>query len=334
MQLQRYTGNPIVIPGGPAWRQIATFNPGVVLHEGTFFMLERAVSSLAPLYSHFGLLESKDGFNFKLSSDQPVFTAAMLGTPRGTVEDPRLVKLDDWFYMTYVHRNYASSCFPNGKSVPNYHNVTDVPAGDPNNYRTGLARSRDLRKWENLGLVTPAEVDDRDCVLFPEKINGRYAMLRRPLDYVGPQFGCDRPSIWLSYSDDLMKWSHPELVAKAADVAWEERKIGAAAIPMKTAAGWLVLYHGVDAAVTYRTGVMLLDLNNPAKVLARAPGFIMEPETYYEKFGLIIPRVVFPSANVIKDGMVYVYYGCADTCISVATVELQKLLEYVNQYRL
>jgi predicted GH43/DUF377 family glycosyl hydrolase len=334
MQLTRYPGNPIVTPGGRWWRDVTTFNPSVVFHDGAFWMLERAVSNLQPLHSHVGLLKSADGFHFELAADEPVFTAAQLGTPRGTVEDPRVVEIGGTFYMTYVHRNYASSCFPTGKGIPNYHNCADVPPGDPNNYRTGLARSRDLFHWEDLGLVTPREVDDRDCVLFPEKIGGRYAMLRRPMDYIGPQYGCDRPSIWISYSTDLKTWSAPELVAKASDVPWEAKKIGAAAPPLKTEAGWLALYHGVDAGIVYRAGVMLLDLNNPAKVIARSPDFILEPQMYYERTGLIIPRVVFPSANVVKGGVVYVYYGCCDTCISVATVPLDELLEYVLRYRL
>lgn len=331
--LQRHRGNPIVVPGNYWWRDIVTFNPSVVFHDGAFWMLERAVSNLQPLHSHVGLLRSTDGYRFEHVTAEPVFTAAQLGTPRGTVEDPRVVQLDGTFYMTYVHRNYASSCFPTGKGIPNYHNCVDVPPGDPNNYRTGLAKSTDLIHWDDLGLVTPRDVDDRDCVLFPEKVSGRYAMLRRPMDYIGPKYGCDRPSIWISYSTDLKAWSAPELVAKATDVPWESKKIGAAAPPLKTEAGWLALYHGVDAGTVYRTGVMLLDLKNPAKVIARSPEFMLEPEMYYERAGLIIPRVVFPSANVVKDGIVYVYYGCCDTCIAVATVPLNELLTYVLKYR-
>jgi predicted GH43/DUF377 family glycosyl hydrolase len=90
----------------------------------------------------------------------------------------------------------------------------------------------------------------------------------------------------------------------------------------------------VDDGVVYRAGVMLLDLKNPAKVIARSPDFILEPEMYYERAGLIIPRVVFPSANAVKDGVVYVYYGCCVTCISVATVPLDELLRYVLKYRI
>ncbi len=334
MRLKRYEGNPIVTPGGRPWRRITTFNPGVVLHDGRFWMLERACSSLAPLYCQFGLLVSDDGTHFEHVRDEPVFTAGMLGTPRGTVEDPRLLRLDDAFYMTYVHRNYTASCFPNGRSVPDYHDPTCVPAGELNNYRSGLARSEDLVHWEDLGLFTPPEVDDRDCTLFPAKVNGRYAMLRRPMHYVGDAYGCDRPSIWLGYSDDLEHWSEPTLVAAAEHPEWEGVKIGAAAEPLPTDEGWLMLYHGVDRGGVYRVGVMLLDREDPTRVIARAPEPIMEPEEYYERTGLIIPNVIFPSANVNKDGTIYVYYGCTDTCISLATVGEGELLDHVLHHRI
>lgn len=334
VRLQRYAGNPIVIPGRWPWRAVVTFNPGVVLDDdGTFYMLERACSSLAPLKCQFGLLSSRDGFGFEHVVDRPVFTPEQLGTPRGTVEDPRVVKIDGVFYMTYVHRVMASSCYPTGLGIPVYTGPEGVPPGEPNHYRSGIARSRDLVNWEDLGLVTPREVDDRDCILFPEKINGRYAMLRRPMHYVGPAYGCKHPSIWISFSDDMLRWDEPRLVASAENEAWEGKKIGASTPPIRTEAGWLVLYHGVDPDIVYRTGVMLLDLEDPTKVVARSPDYILEPETYYEKVGLIIPRVVFPSANVVKDGLVFIYYGCADTCIAVCTVPLADLVSHVTAWR-
>ncbi|MFP4139722.1 MAG: glycosidase [Planctomycetota bacterium] len=334
MKLKRHEENPIVAPGGYSWRRVATFNPGVVLDEdGVFWMLERACSNLAPLHSHFGLLRSDDGMHFEHVSDEPVFTAAQLGTPRGTVEDARVVRIDGTYYMTYVHRNYVSSCYPNGVGIPLYSDPSDVPDEDLNNYRSGVAKSADLQNWEDLGLVTGEALDDRDCVLFPEKIDGRFAMLRRPMNFVGPEFGCDGPSIWLSYSDDLLEWTTPALVATPENASWEGGKIGAGATPMKTDDGWLIIYHGVDESVTYRSGVMLLDLDDPTKLVARSPEFILEPEEYYERTGLIIPHVVFPSANVVKDDTVFIYYGCCDTCISLATVPLGDLLDYVLQYR-
>jgi predicted GH43/DUF377 family glycosyl hydrolase len=175
-------------------------------------------------------------------------------------------------------------------------------------------------------------VDDRDNVLFPEKIGGRFAMLRRPMTYVGPEYGCTGPSVWISYSDDLRAWTEPGLVA-GPENGWEGGKIGAAAPPLRTPVGWLTLYHGVDSRTVYRVGVMLLDLDDPGKVIARAPGFIMEPERYYEKVGLIIPNVIFPTGNVIHEGVLYVYYGCADTCISVATAPVSQLLDHVLRFR-
>jgi predicted GH43/DUF377 family glycosyl hydrolase len=201
-----------------------------------------------------------------------------------------------------------------------------------NSYRSGIAVSDDMRTWEVLGLITPPGVHDRDCVLFPEKIGGRYAMMRRPSEYVGAAYGCTAPSMWLSYSDDLLTWTDPVLMAQPAQ-EWEIAKIGAASPPVRTEAGWLTLYHGVDTTSRYRVGVMLLDLDDPARVIARAPEFIMEPEAYYEKVGVIIPNTVFPTANVIVGDELYIYYGCADTCISLATCAVTELLAYVLQWR-
>ena len=330
-RFERCPRNPIVIPGLYDWRRVAVFNPAVIFEDGIFYMLERACSSLDPLKCQVGLLKSDDGVTFEHLSDQPVFGPGQFDAPKGTVEDPRVVKLDGRCCMTFVFRRFAATCRPNGIGVPRYAECPDAPKGELNNYRSGIAVSDDLRRWQVLGLITPPEIHDRDNVLFPEKIGGRYAMLRRPNEYVGRPYGCDKPSIWISFSDDLLKWSEPQLVAKPQQ-EWEAAKIGAGAPPVRTEAGWLMLYHGVDAKSQYRVGVMLLDGSNPTRVIARAPDYVMEPEEYYEKVGLIIPRVIFPTANVIRRDRVYVYYGCCDTCIALATVGLRELLEYVRQY--
>lgn len=334
MLFKRFEGNPIVIPGKFYWRGVASFNPGIVVDDkGTFWMLERACSSLAPMHSQFGLLKSTDGFHFDHVVDYPVFTPEMLGTARGTVEDPRLIKMGNTYYMTYVHRNYVSSCIPTGIGLPNYHAPAGVPSNDPNNYRSGIATSEDLIKWNNLGMVTPIDLDDRDCVLFPEKIGGRFAMLRRPMNFVGKQYGCEKPGIWVSFSDNVTDWTQPQLVAAPEGSDWEKLKIGAATPPVLTDKGWLVLYHGVDASFVYRLGVMMLDLNDPTKVIARSPEALMEPEAYYEMVGLVIPRVIFPSGCAVKNGTLYIYYGCCDTSIGVATVALEEIVKYVLGFK-
>jgi predicted GH43/DUF377 family glycosyl hydrolase len=132
----------------------------------------------------------------------------------------------------------------------------------------------------------------------------------------------------------LQTWTEPELVIKP-EYAWEDNRIGGATPPIKTEQGWLVLYHGVEnqnpavRRVCYRLGALLLDLNDPTKVLARTSNFIMEPETYYERYGLYIPNVVFPTGNVIVDRVLYLYYGVCDTAIALATVPLDELVEHV-----
>jgi predicted GH43/DUF377 family glycosyl hydrolase len=332
MEVKRYAGNPIVTPGQWDWRRVAVFNPAVVLEGGRFYLFERACVSLRPLKCSVGLLASDDGFRFEHVCDQPVFTADELGWPKGTIEDPRVVKMDDRYLMTFAHRPFNYHCHPTGVREPEYFpQIGEFMAGI-NNTRSGLAESRDMRHWRHLGWITPPDVDDRDNVLFPEKIGGRYAMLRRPMTWVGERYGCSGPSMWIAYSTDLARWSEPKLVA-APENEWEGGKIGAAAPPLRTDEGWLTLYHGVDANTVYRVGVMLLDLENPERVLARCPDFIMEPEAYYERVGLIIPNVIFPTGNVIKDETLYIYYGCADTCISVATVPVPDLLKLLRKHR-
>ncbi len=334
MKVTRYFKNPIVVPGRHSWRRAITFNPAVVHDEtaGKFYMLERAAASLRPMKCVIGLLESRNGYDFTIAHDKPVFTPEQIGSPYGTVEDPRAVKIDDTYYMVFAHRTYTVNCSPTGVGIPDYSEIAERPEKGPNLTRSGIAVSKDLRSWNFAGFVTPPDIDDRDNVLFPEKVNGKYAMLRRPITPGEDGYRGLPPSIWISYSDNLRDWSEPRPVAKAQN-AWEGGKVGAAGPPIRTDEGWLSLYHGVDENVVYRVGVMLLDLKNPERVIARSPEFILEPQEYYERFGLVIPNVVFPTANVVKDGTIFIYYGCADTCISVATVGLEELVDYVQGFR-
>ena len=189
--------------------------------------------------------------------------------------------------------------------------------------------------WSLLAWATPEDLDDRDVILFPEKIGGRYAMLRRPLQWVGPEYGVTAPSMWLTFSEDLRTWEEKSVLLAKAEYPWEGGRIGGSTPPLRTEAGWLVLYHGVETLdasvkrVCYRLGALLLDLEDPARILARTKNPIMEPETYYERFGLYIPNVIFPTANVVKDGILYLYYGVCDTAIALATVPLDELIEHI-----
>ncbi|AZN42420.1 glycoside hydrolase family 130 protein [Paenibacillus albus] len=332
MKITRCESNPIVTPGLYDWRKATVFNPAVIIEGDKFYMIERTAGSLDPFQCFFGLLESEDGVNFKHVLDKPIIHPEQFGFPYGSIQDPRVVKLDDTFYLNYALRPCSMSYYPTGVGIPN-NSKPVYPDGwgeEDVHWRTrsSIATSKDLINWEFLCDTTPLDINDRDNILFPEKIGGKYALLRRPEEFIGEAYGTEKPAMWISYSEDLITWEDPILFA-TVEQEWELKKIGGSTPPIKTDKGWLVLYHGVGPDHIYRVGAMLLDLEQPEKVVARAPGFIMEPETYYEKFGLFIPNVVFPTANVVKDGLLYIYYGATDTAICLATVPLDELVDYV-----
>lgn len=334
MKITRSPENPIVMPGLYDWRKITVFNPAVIIENDKFYMIERTAGSLRPFKCYFGLLESDDGVHFTHVMDEPVFTPDMLGFPYGSIQDPRIVKIDDTFYMNYALRPSSMNYYPTGLGVPDSDNP-DYPGdwNNPENYltRSGILVSKDLKNWEQHSYTTPLDINDRDNILFPEKINGKFALLRRPEEYIGEQYGTEKAAMWITYSDDLLEWEEPQLLAKS-EYDWEFKKIGGATPPVKTDQGWLTLYHSVDADHVYKVGVMMLDLEDPGKVIARCPHPIMEPETYEEKFGLFIPNVIFPTANVVKDGLLYIYYGVTDTAIGLATVPLDDIVNEVMKH--
>jgi predicted GH43/DUF377 family glycosyl hydrolase len=154
-------------------------------------------------------------------------------------------------------------------------------------------------------------------------------MLHRPKNYTGERYGTSSPSVWLKCSDDLMSWNVPStLLIKSKE--WWENKVGGNTPPLRTKDGWLLLYHGVDKNFTYRVGACLLDLENPEKILYRTKNFILEPETDTEKNGLYKWGVVFPTGAVIKDGILYVYYGASDQYCCLATADINELLEFIK----
>ena len=335
----RHPENPIVTPGIYPWRMATVFNPGVIRDDdGRFTMYERAAGGLRPFHCCIGMLESNDGVHFSHVAENPVFTPEMAGSRYGSVQDPRVVKIDGIYYMTYAFRPFAWNSHPTGIGVPeSFEPVFPGFSGDPteNMTRSGIAVSTDRLNWKHHVWATPEELDDRDVILFPEKIGGRFALLRRPLQFVGPNYGTEHPGIWISFSENLREWSQPNLLIKP-QFSWEDNRIGGSTPPLKTERGWLVFYHGVEnqnpaaRRVCYRLGAMLLDLEDPTRVLARTKTPIMEPEAYYERFGLYIPNVIFPTANVLEDGLIYLYYGVCDTAIALATARLEDVLDFLT----
>lgn len=333
MKLQRSTSNPILIPHAEnPWENLVVCNPGVIHHDGLFQMLYRAAGDDKDHVIHFGLATSQDGIHFERQSDQPVFSPSEDGPDAGCVEDPRIALLDGHFYITYAYRAFKPGQYwlAADNSAFNPRDASLPPLFGQNMTASGLLLSDDLRTFRRLGRITRSDVDDRDVILFPEKVGGRYVMLHRPMQWAGPEYDNAYPAMWLCYSDDLLTWSESTMLAKG-EFYWEN-KIGGSCPPIRTEHGWFVMYHAVDSKGIYRVGVMMLDLEDPSKVIARTPEPIMEPVEDYEWNGLYPHGVVFPTANVVVDDVLYVYYGAADQKIGVATADFPALVGFVMSH--
>lgn len=334
MKLLRYAGNPILTPHpAHAWEDLAVFNPAAWYDEERkrVLLLYRAAESHPDYKCCFGLATSADGYRFERVSDRPVLSPSTEGFDGATIQDPRMIKMGDWFYITYACRHYPFGQFwiP---EVKQRYAAPDCPPEFPRYLRrnatlTGLALTRDFQTWIRAGWLTDPLLDDRDVVLFPEKIAGRYAMIHRPLEWVGDQYGTDHACAWISLADDLMGFRESRLLIRNR-YAWETDKLGVNTPPIKTPHGWLTIYHALGRDKFYRWGALLLDLRDPAKVLHRTPDWLYEPAADYEIEGYY-RGVCFPCGAVVMDGMLLVYYGGADKVCALATCDFQELMEYL-----
>lgn len=334
MKLKKFEGNPILSPNPEnTWENLVVCNPAACYKDGKFYLLYRAAGNDAEHYIHIGLAVSEDGFNFKRVSDKPILSPTPNSFDAGSVEDPRIVKFDDEYYITYAFRPY-----PPGRYCENAYDI--VETSEHNSFapkclrdnigNTALAVTKNLVNFKKVGRLTHPSLDDRDVIIFPEKINGKFYMLHRPKNFVGEEYGTAYPSIWIKSSDDLMSWDVPSKLLLKGEEEWEV-KVGGNTPPIRTESGWLLLYHGVDKNFTYRVGACLLDLDDPTKVLYKTRHFIMEPETGFEKDGLYKWGVVFPTGTVVLNDDLYVYYGASDQWCCVATCKLSELVDFVKQ---
>ncbi len=301
MRLQRHPTNPVLLPDLTSdWECYNVFNPAVVYHNGLFHMLYRAQG--LDWVSRIGYAVSRDGVHWNRLR-RPVLEPANAADSRG-VEDPRVTLLEGTFYMTYTA--YGRRFL--GRGEPTHEGGGIIPM---------IARSENLITWEPIGPIVVGE-DNKDHVLFPRKIGGRYAALHRR-----------RPTIWLAYSDDLRTWREEDMAPIFGPRAegWDSKSVGGNGVPIETEHGWLMLYHGYDADHVYRFGVCLLDLEDPRRVIRRPREPIFWPEELWELRG-DVPNVVFSCANPVVDGTVYVYYGGGDHVIGLATCRLDELTDF------
>jgi len=320
IKLKRYQDNPILKPNPKnQWESKAVFNPGAAYINGKVYLLYRAIGEYEKYISKLGLAISQDGFHFKRVGSQPVFQPEADYEKWGC-EDPRINLVEKEIYITYVALNQ--------------------PARNPKKLvQTALAKTTDFKNFQRMGIITPELSDNRNVVLFPEKIKGKYVMLHRPKAWLEKKYSSSLTSIWIAYSKNLLTWSDHQPLYQPTET-WESIKIGAGPPPIKTSAGWLLIYHGVGPDINpsrirfdkqiqtriYRAGAMLLDLNEPTKIIARSKEPILEPEKDYELNG-DVPTVVFPTGAFVKDNQLFVYYGAADKTCCLATIPLDDLIQ-------
>jgi beta-1,2-mannobiose phosphorylase / 1,2-beta-oligomannan phosphorylase len=240
--------------------------------------------------SHLRLARSRDGVHFTVD-EQPALCAENAYEAFG-VEDPRITQIGETYYINYT-------------------------AVSSRGVVTSLARTNDFITYERMGVIF--HPDNKDAAIFPEKINGRYYALHRP-----STSGFGRPEMWLAESPDLLCWGNHRHLAGLRQNGWEDGRMGASAVPFRTERGWLEIYHAASKVSRYCLFALLLDLEQPWKVLARGACPILEPEADYEKKGFF-SNTVFSCGALQQDGMVTIYYGAADTCIARADISLEDI---------
>jgi predicted GH43/DUF377 family glycosyl hydrolase len=332
-QLERSSNNPILSPlAGSSWESEVTTNPGAWYDEdsGRVLLLYRAAGDDEEHRVYLGLAASENGTDFERVFEEPILSPLQGGIDNGCVEDPRVIKIGEWYYITSATRP-----FPPGKYWENdtYHQQQwgHMPPEFPialreNLTSTQLYLTRDFKEWIRAGRLTNPKLDDRDVLIFPEKIGGKWITLHRPMQWHGDGFSNKWPGIWLAKCDDLLEWKDMRLLAKG-EYPWEE-KIGANNPPLKTDHGWLQIYHGVGEDKQYRLGALLLDLEDPMKVTHRTPDPIFEPREAYETEG-IYKGVCFPCGHAVIDGTYFLYYGGGDVHCALATAPLADFLAHL-----
>jgi predicted GH43/DUF377 family glycosyl hydrolase len=328
-RLRRRPENPIISPRpANAWESFATFNPAAICLNGRVHILYRAMGTLG--ISVLGYASSTDGIHIDERSDEPAYVPResfemtpapprehahpnpyarryMSGGGCGGCEDPRLTRLGDTLYMTYVAFN--------GFDPPRVA-LTSIAADD------FLARRW---RWQRPVLVSRPGIVDKNAVVFPERIAGRYIFFHRVF-----------PEMLISQRESL-EFREGEYLTGEFAIAprpeyWDSRKVGAGPPPIKTEDGWLLIYHAVDDRhdSQYKVGAMLLDLEEPRKVLHRSPAPILEPETPAENEGHKA-GVVYPCGAVVIGDELFLYYGGADKVVCAATYRLSEFIAELKQ---
>ena len=342
--IKRHPDNPLISPADvkpsrPDFEVVCTFNAGVARYRDEVILLVRVAEIpkndnpdvvLVPIYSsaegrliircfdrkdqaidfsdsrfvrtserqfltsisHLRLARSKDGIHFSID-DTPALFPANVYEEYG-IEDARITQIGDTYYI-------------------NYCGTADV------GITTLLASTADFKAYTRHGVIFCP--DNKDVEIFPEKINGKYYALHRP---TSAEY--KHRSMWMAESPDLINWGNHRLFMTQREGFWDDGRVGGSAVPFRIKEGWLEIYHGADKNNRYCLGALLLDLNEPWKILGRSEKPILEPETDYEVNGFF-GNVVFNNGVLFEDGLIKIYYGAADTRVAYAEISLEEVLK-------
>ena len=347
MAIIRYTKNPVISikdvkPSRADFEVIGVFNPGVIkIGDETLLLLriaERPINKdiskcTCPIFdvdtckvtvkcfdrsdssydfsdprvifseeqsyltsmSHLRVARSKDGYNFEIEEKTSIIPSNSYEA--FGVEDPRITHIDGKYYINY-------SC------------------ASPKGITTFLASTIDFKEYKREGIIF--HPDNKDVTIFPEKINGKYYALHRPSS---SHYG--KPEMWIAESPDLICWGNHTHVAGVRKGFWDDGRIGASAVPFKTDYGWIEIYHGATEDNRYCLGAMLLDADEPWKVLARSSTPLVEPTEKYELEGFF-GNVVFCCGAIIDGENIRIYYGAADDSVACLDMSIYDILENLN----
>jgi beta-1,4-mannooligosaccharide/beta-1,4-mannosyl-N-acetylglucosamine phosphorylase len=295
----RYSGNPI-IPRNLLPTSNSIFNSAVVPFNGAYAGVFRCDDKARHMNIHAG--HSQDGIKWTLDPEPIKWILPNEDiVPSEYSYDPRVVWVEDRYYVIWC----------NGMHGPTI----------------GLGYTFDFKEFHFIeNVLLPY---NRNGVLFPRKVNGKYLLLSRPSDRGHTPFG----DIFISQSTDMVHWGEHRFVMEPAG-GWQSTKVGAGPAPIETPEGWLMFYHGVLTSCNgyvYSFGAALLDLEKPWKVIRRSNSYLFSPQTYYECVG-DVPNVTFPCATLYDEptGRIAIYYGCADTVTSLAFCNIKDVLEAIK----
>lgn len=297
IKLKRYQKNPILTPSENVWENLNVSNAAAVVHDGKIYLLYRAEGEERRLgpgtwpVTRIGMAVSENGYDISYRHPVPIFDK----DPEDSwcefgCEDPRISKIGDTYYIVYV-------------SMSRYGYTGD---------RLAYATTKDFKTFKKHGLLMK-QLEQRTSGFLPGKIDDKFVLFHRPM-----------PNMWVSFSRDLKTWEDMSCVLETKDGSWYENKLGIGAPPIETEHGWLLFWHGKNNNSEYGLGIMLLDKDDPRKIIKMQEEPILTCEMDYEKEGFC-KNVVYTDGAVRFGDKYFIYYGCCDRCLAVATVDVAEI---------